>query len=168
MNFAQIRHYDTANGPGIRTSVFFSGCTHKCKGCFNEEYQDFSFGEKFTKNHISKIKTYLSEDYVAGLSILGGEPLEQNLDEMAEFLKEIKSSLRDDQNIWIYSGFTFEQIMNDEEKKNIIKHCDFLVDGRFVEEMKNLRLKFRGSENQRIIDIQKSLEEKKIILNNEI
>lgn len=155
MKYAQIRHYDTSNGTGIRTTVFVSGCTHNCYNCFNKEYQDFDFGFEFTQKEIDKIIEYLKEDVINGLTVLGGEPLQQNVDDMCNFLDQIRRV--SNKSIWIYSGYTYEEIIQDSQKVKILSYCDILVDGRFMERLKNLRLKFRGSSNQRIIDIQKSL-----------
>lgn len=155
MKYAQIRHYDTSNGTGIRTTVFVSGCTHNCYNCFNKEYQDFDFGFEFTQKEIDKIIEYLKEDVINGLTVIGGEPLQQNVDDMCNFLDQIRRV--SNKSIWIYSGYTYEEIIQDSQKVKILSYCDILVDGRFMERLKNLRLKFRGSSNQRIIDIQKSL-----------
>lgn len=162
MKYAQIRKYDIANGVGIRTSVFFSGCTHDCFNCFNKEYQDFDFGEEFTKKQIDEVIYYLSKDEVSGLTILGGEPLQQNYEDMINFLIQVRKATQ--KSIWIYSGYTYEEILNCEKKTNIISYCNVLVDGRYEDNLKNLRLKFRGSTNQRIIDIHNSLKEGKVVI----
>lgn len=162
MKYAQIRKYDIANGVGIRTSVFFSGCTHDCFNCFNKEYQDFDFGEEFTKKQIDEVIYYLSKDEVSGLTILGGEPLQQNYEDMINFLIQVRKATQ--KSIWIYSGYTYEEILNCEKKTNIISYCNVLVDGRYEDNLKNLRLKFRGSTNQRIIDIHNSLNEGKVVI----
>ncbi len=161
MNYAQIRHYDTANGVGIRTTLFVSGCTHRCYNCFNAEYQSFAFGQPFTQQEIELIKRYLSEPMIGGLTILGGEPLQQDPREMCTFLEQIRRV--SDKSIWIYSGYTYEEIIAEEEKKKILALCDVLVDGRYVESLKNLRLKFRGSANQRVIDIRETLRTGEIV-----
>ena len=164
MKYAQIRHYDISNGLGIRTSVFFTGCTHNCYNCFNKEYQDFSYGKEFTQKEIDLIIKYIKEDEVSGLTLLGGEPLQQNVDEMCNFLSQVRKASDDvNKKIWIYSGYTYKEILEDPGRTKIISYCDILVDGRYVEILKNLRLKFRGSTNQRIIDIQQSLKMGKII-----
>jgi anaerobic ribonucleoside-triphosphate reductase activating protein len=162
MKYAQIRKYDIANGVGIRTSVFFSGCTHDCFNCFNKEYQDFDFGEEFTQKQIDEVIYYLSKDEVSGLTILGGEPLQQNYEDMINFLIQVRKATQ--KSIWIYSGYTYEEILNCEKKTNIISYCNVLVDGRYEDNLKNLRLKFRGSTNQRIIDIHNSLNEGKVVI----
>ena len=162
MKYAQIRKYDIANGVGIRTSVFFSGCTHDCFNCFNKEYQDFDFGEEFTQKQIDEVIYYLSKDEVSGLTILGGEPLQQNYEDMINFLIQVRKATQ--KSIWIYSGYTYEEILNCEKKTNIISYCNVLVDGRYEDNLKNLRLKFRGSTNQRIIDIHNSLNQGKVVI----
>ncbi|EFM38809.1 anaerobic ribonucleoside-triphosphate reductase activating protein [Peptostreptococcaceae bacterium AS15] len=162
MKYAQIRKYDIANGVGIRTSVFVSGCTHNCFNCFNKDYQNFEYGNEFTQRQIDEIISYMSEDEIAGLTILGGEPLQQNYDDMIDFLKQVRNATK--KSIWIYSGYTFEEISKCEKKMEVISYCDVLVDGRYEEKLRNLRLKFRGSSNQRIIDIQRTLKEGKLVI----
>ncbi len=161
MNFAQIRKYDVANGPGIRTTIFVTGCTHKCHNCFNEEYQDFDFGDPWTQKETDEVIEDLKLDEVKGLTILGGEPFQNEVD-LLEVLRDIKKEVQKD--IWIFSGYTYEEILKDEDKKKLLGECDVLVDGRFVEALKDLSLRFRGSSNQRIIDVQKSLESNEVVL----
>lgn len=161
MNFAQIRKYDVANGPGIRTTIFVTGCTHKCHNCFNEEYQDFDFGDPWTPKETDEVIEDLKLDEVKGLTILGGEPFQNEVD-LLQVLREIKKEVQKD--IWIFSGYTYEEILKDEDKKKLLEECDVLVDGRFVEALKDLSLRFRGSSNQRIIDVQKSLESNEVVL----
>ena len=161
MNFAQIRKYDVANGPGIRTTIFVTGCTHKCHNCFNEEYQDFDFGDPWTQKETDEVIKDLKLDEVKGLTILGGEPFQNEVD-LLQVLRDIKKEVQKD--IWIFSGYTYEEILKDEDKKKLLEECDVLVDGRFVEALKDLNLRFRGSSNQRIIDIKKSLDENKVVL----
>ena len=161
MNFAQIRKYDVANGPGIRTTIFVTGCTHKCHNCFNEEYQDFDFGDPWTPKETDEVIEDLKLDEVKGLTILGGEPFQNEVD-LLEVLRDIKKEVQKD--IWIFSGYTYEEILKDEDKKKLLEECDVLVDGRFVEALKDLSLRFRGSSNQRIIDVQKSLESNEVVL----
>ena len=148
MNFAQIRKYDVANGPGIRTTIFVTGCTHKCHNCFNEEYQDFDFGDPWTQRETDEVIEDLKLDEVRGLTILGGEPFQNEVD-LLEVLRDIKKEVQKD--IWIFSGYTYEEILKDQDKKKLLEECDVLVDGRFVEALKDLNLRFRGSSNQRII-----------------
>lgn len=164
MKYGQIRKYDVANGPGIRTSFFVTGCDANCKNCFNEDYMSFSFGETWTKKETKKIIEYLKLDEVEGLSILGGEPFENTLD-LLEIIRDIRK--HSDKSIWIYSGFTYEILSKIPVTRELLSYCDVLVDGLFVEELKDLRLKFRGSSNQRIIDIKKSLKDGKISLMEE-
>lgn len=154
MRYGQIRAYDVANGIGIRTSIFVTGCTHNCKQCFNTKYMDFNFGEIWTDKTTDKVIEYLKDENVKGLTLLGGEPM-QNAKELTEIVRKIKKYINKD--IWIYSGYTFEEILLDENRFELLKECDILVDGRFVYELKDLKLKFRGSSNQRIIDIKKTL-----------
>lgn len=163
MRYGQIRKYDIANGPGIRTSIFVTGCSLNCKNCFNKEYQDPNFGKKWTSETSNEIIDYLSKDEVAGLTILGGEPFE-NAEELTLIIKDIKKHT--DKSIWIYSGYTFEKILKDPILKRLLEEVDVLVDGPFIEEMKDLKLKFRGSSNQRIIDVKKSLTNNSVILLN--
>lgn len=160
MRYAQIRKYDVANGPGIRTTIFVTGCTHNCKNCFNKEYQDFNFGDEWTQSETEKIIKYLNLDEVKGLTILGGEPFQNEID-LYNIVKEIRQNTQKD--IWIYSGYTWEQITREKNKNKLLELCDVLVDGPFIEDLKDLTLKFRGSSNQRIIDINKSLEQNQII-----
>lgn len=161
MNFAQIRKYDVANGPGIRTTIFVTGCTHKCPNCFNEEYQDFNFGNPWTLKETDEVIKYLKLDEVKGLTILGGEPFQNEVD-LLQVIRDIKKEVQ--KEIWIFSGYTYEEILKDQDKKKLLEECDVLVDGRFVEALKDLSLRFRGSSNQRIIDIKKSLEANEVVL----
>lgn len=160
MKYAQIRKYDVANGEGIRSVIFVTGCTHGCKGCFNREYWDFTYGKDWDNEATQTIIEYLKDPAVSGLTLLGGEPM-QNL-ELIQIVKDIKKEV--DKNIWVFSGYTYEQILKDPNKLELLKECDVLVDGLFIEELKNLKLKFRGSENQRVIDIQESLKTGKVVL----
>ncbi|MCM1245646.1 MAG: anaerobic ribonucleoside-triphosphate reductase activating protein [Roseburia sp.] len=163
MNYADIKQYDVANGLGVRVSIFVSGCTHYCKNCFNEETWDFNYGKPFTEAEIDKIISYLKPDHVAGLSVLGGEPFEPvNQEGLLPLLRAVKQTYPD-KDIWCYSGYLFDQQIlgqmckESEVTKEMLSYIDILVDGRFVEEKKSLKLRFRGSENQRIIDVKKSL-----------
>ena len=160
MNYAQIRKYDVANGPGIRSTIFVTGCTHNCYNCFNKEYQDFNFGKTWTDKETKEVIEYLELPEVKGLTVLGGEPFQNEVD-LLMTIPDIKKEVQKD--IWIFSGYTFEEIIKDENKKNLLEECDVLVDGRFVENLKDLTLRFRGSSNQRIIDVKRSLDENKVI-----
>ena len=161
MNFAQIRKYDVANGPGIRTTIFVTGCTHKCPNCFKEEYQDFNFGNPWTHKETDEVIEDLKLDEVKGLTVLGGEPFQNEVD-LLQVLRDIKKEVQ--KEIWIFSGYTYEEILKDKDKKKLLEECDVLVDGRFVEALKDLSLRFRGSSNQRIIDVKKSLEANEVVL----
>ena len=162
MNYAQLRHYDVANGPGVRASIFVSGCKFNCKGCFNKEAQDFNYGNIYTKEVENKFMEYVLDDNVKGISILGGEPLMQTMDDsLLNLLKRIKKE--SNKEIWMWTGFVYETAILDEKRKEILDYIDVLVDGQFVESKKVLNLKFRGSTNQRIIDLNKTRLTGKII-----
>ena len=167
MNFASIKNCDVANGIGVRISLFVSGCTHHCKNCFNSEAWDFNYGEKFTAKQQEYIVELLKPDYIAGLSLLGGEPMEpQNVKGLLPFIRDI-IKIYPQKTIWCYSGYTFEQLIdrNDADTNELLSYIDVLVDGKFVEELKDISLRFRGSSNQRIIDVKKTLaHDNKIIL----
>lgn len=163
MNYAKWHKCDFVNGKGIRTSLFVTGCSHHCKECWNKSIWDYDVGFEFTKDTSKEIINYIKENKsVKGLSLLGGEPFD-NLEGLIEFVKDFKKECSD-RDIWIWSGYTYAEILKDKKKLELLKMCDILVDGRFIVEKKNMRLKFRGSENQRIINVKKSLEQKKIIL----
>lgn len=162
MKYAQIRQYDIANGPGIRTSIFVTGCTLKCRNCFNPEYQDFNFGNDFDDAAFEKLVNYVNDRNVKGLSVLGGEPME-NAEDLSLVLKKLRGKMKKGKDIWIYSGYTFEKIKQDPIKTSLLEQCDVLVDGPFVEELADMKLKFRGSSNQRIINVKASLAEGKTI-----
>lgn len=156
MNYAAIKKTDIANGPGVRVSLFVSGCRRHCKGCFNSETWNFNYGNLFGKSTMNEILEALDKEYIEGFSILGGEPFEnENKETVYNVIRTVKEKFPQ-KTIWCYSGFCFEELA--ESSRNILELIDVLVDGPFVEEKKNLRLKFRGSENQRIIDVKKSLE----------
>lgn len=170
MKYADIKKADVANGLGVRVSVFVSGCTHHCKNCFNQEAWDFNYGNEFTQKEIDKVLDLMNHSYVAGLSLLGGEPMEHiNQQGLLPLLREVKNKYPD-KNIWCYSGYTFEKdIMNNmyknwKETPEFLSYIDVLVDGKFEEDKKDLSLRFRGSSNQRIIDVKKSLASEKTIL----
>jgi len=157
MNYMEIKKSDIANGPGVRVSLFVSGCTHHCKGCFNPDTWDFCAGKPFDTAVEDEIISLLSRDYIAGLTLLGGEPMEpENRAVLLPFLKRVRDALPE-KNIWCYSGYTFEDLL-DAGAKDILSFIDVLVDGEFVLEKKDIRLAFRGSSNQRILDIPTSLE----------
>ncbi len=161
MNYAAIKKYDIANGPGVRVSLFVSGCRHHCKGCFNSEAWDFGYGNTFGKNDMNEIIAALNKEYIEGFSVLGGEPFEpENKETVLNILRAVREHFPD-KTIWCYSGFLFDELK--ETAGSLLKLIDVLVDGKFIEEKKNLRLKFRGSENQRLIDVKKSLEKNQVI-----
>lgn len=169
MNYATIKPFDVANGPGVRVSLFVSGCTHHCKNCFNAEAWDFNYGQPFTDETLATIIKALEPDYIEGFSLLGGEPFEpQNQKVLCEVLEEIKKTYPQ-KTVWCYSGYTFDtdllsgRLCDFSITKRMLDCIDFLVDGKFVEEKKDLTLRFKGSSNQRIIDVQNSLKEGKII-----
>lgn len=163
MYYSKIRKYDVSNAPGVRTTLFVSGCTNDCEGCFNEELQDFKYGTKWTDETEDEFMTYVKNPNVVGVNILGGEPMQQDLS-LLKLLIRIKQETN--KNIWLWSGFTYEYIINNVHCKKILNYIDVLVDGKFERDKKDLSLKHRGSSNQRIINVQKSLKENKIILYN--
>ena len=167
MNFATIKNCDIANGPGVRVSLFVSGCTHRCPGCFNEVAWDFDYGQPFTQETIDSIIDMLRPSYVRGLTLLGGEPFEpQNQGAIVELLRQIKKELPQ-KSIWAFTGFLFDKdILSGRlgDCSEYLSYLDVLVDGPFVEAKKNLSLRFRGSENQRLIDVPASLRSGEIIL----
>lgn len=162
MNYGQMRKYDIANGDGIRTTLFVTGCTHHCYNCFNEEYQDPNAGKPWTEEETKLLLSYVADPNVAGLTILGGEPF-QNIEGLLPLLEAVRH-LVPEKKIWVYSGYTFEQIVACPMKKSLLEKCDILVDGLFVEALKDPGLRFRGSSNQRIIDIPKSLNTGEVII----
>ena len=173
MYYADIKKVDVANGPGVRVSLFVSGCTHKCKGCFNEEAWDFKYGHEYTQKEEDKIIELLKPDYIEGITILGGEPFEYvNQKGILPLLRRIRKELPN-KTIWCFSGYTFdtdilENMCNKyKETKTLISYIDVLVDGKFEIDKKNFKLKFRGSSNQRIINVKESLKNNKVILMDE-
>ncbi len=163
MNFATIKKHDVANGTGVRVSLFVSGCTHYCKGCFNSEAWDFNYGSLYTQNTENEIIDALKPPYIAGLSLLGGEPFEpENQRTIVTLLRRFKKEFPE-KNVWCYTGYTFDKDLikggnvYTEVTNEMLCAIDVLVDGEFIEEKKDLTLKFRGSSNQRIIDVKQSL-----------
>lgn len=160
MYYGNIKYYDISNGDGVRTSLFVSGCNHHCKGCFNEIAWDFNYGKEFSYNTLKEILDSLKPDYIAGLSILGGEPLDyKNINAVSTIVEVVRKSFPN-KSIWVYTGYTYEELL---ERNNlftslILNKIDVLVDGKFIEELKDISLKFRGSSNQRIIDMNKTRE----------
>ena len=148
MRFAQIRRFDVANGPGIRTSIFVTGCNLNCPGCFNKIYSDFNYGKLWTKFYENQLIEFLNNPHVSGLSVLGGEPLSQD-EQLDELLSRVKIEIK--KPVWLWTGFVFEQL--NLKQLQTLKFVDVLIDGPFNVSKKDLNLKFRGSSNQRIIDL---------------
>lgn len=173
MNYAEIKTTDIANGEGVRTSLFVSGCRHHCKNCFNEITWDFGYGELFTEETMEYIFKTLEPDYINGISLLGGEPFEpENQKVLLPFLVMLREKFPN-KDVWCYTGFTFEQITGNSDPKSraateiapeMLSLIDVLVDGPYVESLKDIRLKFRGSSNQRVIDVKKTIEKKRVTL----
>ena len=161
MNYASIKKTDVANGPGIRVSLFVSGCTHGCRGCFNSEAWDFRYGQEYTARTEEELLEALAPDYIRGLSVLGGEPMEpQNRGTVLGLLRKVRQEYPK-KDVWCYTGYDYEKDLlqwatQDAAVRELLSLIDVLVDGEFVEKRKNLRLAFRGSENQRLIDVKES------------
>ena len=162
MRYGQIRQYDIANGPGIRATVFVTGCSRRCVNCFNEEYQDFNAGSEWTAAETERLISYLQDDTNSGLTLLGGEPME-NAEDLLELVQVVRRAVPE-KSIWVYSGFLYEEILAQPARKALLEACDVLVDGPFVDALKDPGLYFRGSSNQRIIDVAKSREAGKAVL----
>lgn len=164
MRYNKIRKMDIANGPGIRVSVFFQGCAFHCKNCFNPETWDFDAGSDFGDEQIEEIINLAKEDHIKGLSILGGEPMHpKNIGATTKLAKRFKEAYPN-KTIWSWSGFLFDEYI---KKYEVVNYIDVIVDGQFVDELRNPNLKWRGSSNQRVIDVKKSLKENKVILYEE-
>ena len=160
MRYNKIRKMDISNGPGVRVSIFMQGCTFNCKECFNPETHDFNGGKEFNDDVIQEVLELCKDDSIVGLSILGGEPMHpNNIEGTTKLAKEFKEKYPN-KTIWAWTGFLFDRDLKDKE---VLKYIDVLVDGQFVEELKDPRLKYSGSSNQRVIDVQKSLKENKIV-----
>lgn len=166
MNYATIKKTDVANGPGVRVSLFVSGCTHHCKGCFNSEAWDFQYGTPYTEETEKEILEALAPDYIRGLSLLGGEPMEpQNRGTVLSLVKKVRERYPQ-KTIWCYSGYDFDRDLlpwmeaGDPVMAELLPLLDVIVDGEYMEEYRNLRIPFRGSENQRILDVPLSLKKK--------
>ena len=171
MLYCNIIEEDCANWEGFRTTLFVSGCNHHCKNCFNREAWDFNYGKEFTEDEQNEIIEDLKPEYITGLSLLGGEPFERtNQEGLVPLIKKVKEKYPN-KKIWCYTGFTFDnQIIGEMIKKEgrkttkeMLENIDYIVDGKFVEELKDPKLRFRGSSNQRIIDVKKSLRENRIV-----
>lgn len=176
-NIAKIKHYDIANGEGIRTSIFFSGCEHHCKNCFNSELWDFNVGNPFVDIIYNNEIVPTINEHIAGISILGGEPMHpKNVETVCHLVWNFKKDFPD-KTIWLWTGYTFDELLSKEYEEQlddvckfneVVKHTleniDVLVDGRYIEEQRDLTLKWRGSRNQRVISVQESLKQNKIVL----
>ena len=160
MRYSQIRSLDIANGPGCRVSVFVSGCEHRCKNCFNPETWNFDYGKEFTEDTLNSILELTKPDYISGLSILGGEPLHpRNIVEACRLARKFKE-VYPDKTVWLWTGYLLEAVFENLVDSGI----DVVVDGKFVEELKDLRLKYRGSLNQRVINLKETLRTGDLIL----
>ena len=169
MIYGDIKRFDVANGTGVRVSLFVSGCTHHCKDSYNKETWDFHYGKPITPKEEEAVIEYLKPDYIAGLTLIGGEPLEpSNQEVLLPFVKKVKE-IYPDKDVWCYTGYLFDRdVLGDmckksEITKELLTYIDILVDGEFVAEQKNLKINFRGSDNQRIIDVKKSLETGEVV-----
>ena len=170
MNYADIKQYDVANGPGVRISVFVSGCNHHCKDCFNEVAWDFNYGTPFTEETIETVIEYMKPSYIAGLTLLGCEPMEPaNQKVLLPLVRRVKE-VHPEKTIWCFTGFLFDrdivETMFDTvpETRELVSYFDVMVDGKFIAELKNVNLRFKGSSNQRTIMVQDSLDRKEIVL----
>lgn len=164
MKYNKIRKMDISNGPGVRVSIFMQGCTFNCKNCFNPDTHDFKSGKDFTEETIDKVLELCSKDYIVGLSILGGEPLHpKNIEGSTLLAKKFKEKYPT-KNLWVWSGYTFEEYIKDKE---IINYIDVLVDGQYNDDLHSPLLKWKGSSNQRVIDVKKTLKKDKIVIYEE-
>lgn len=163
MYIADYKKFDVLNGRGLRNSLFVSGCTHHCKGCFNAASWNFNYGFAYTTEFEQQVidDLLVPDIRVSGLSLLGGEPF-QNVDGLLGLVKRVRKECPD-KNIWAWSGYTFEELVTDSSRLELLTHCDVLIDGKFVLEQRNLKLKWRGSENQRVLDVQESLRQQAAI-----
>ena len=160
MRYNKIRKMDISNGPGVRVSIFMQGCTFNCKNCFNPETHDFNAGQKFSEDTIKKVLDLCENEHVEGLSILGGEPMNpQNIEGTTALAKAFKEKYPN-KNLWAWSGYKFDEDLKDKE---VLNYLDVLVDGVYIDEKRNPKLKWRGSENQRVIDIKESLKQHKVV-----
>lgn len=163
MNIADYKKFDVLNGRGLRNSLFTSGCRHHCKGCFNAATWNFDYGTPYTPQFEDQIISDLNVANIklSGLSILGGEPF-QNVDGLLGLVKRVREQC-EDKDIWIWSGYTFEEIVADTSKSELLTYCDVLIDGKFILAERNLKLQWRGSENQRVIDVKQSLRQGMVV-----
>ena len=159
MRYNKIRKMDIADGPGVRVSIFMQGCTFNCKNCFNPETHDFNGGKEFTDDTIARVLELCENENIEGLSILGGEPMHpKNIDGTTKLAKEFKEKYPN-KNIWVWTGFLFDKDLKDKE---VMKYIDVLVDGQYIDELHDPKLKWKGSSNQRVIDVQESLKQNKV------
>ena len=163
MKYSKIRKFDVTNGPGIRTTIFVSGCTHNCEDCFNKELQDFDHGDDWTEETENEFMEYVKNPMVVGINVLGGEPLQQLMDDcLLNLLKRVKEECPE-KTIWMWTGDLFEEAIENEKKKALIECADVLIDGQFEKAKRNIKLKYRGSENQRVIDVKETLKNGKVV-----
>ena len=163
MRYNKIRKMDIADGPGVRVSIFMQGCTFNCKNCFNHDTHDFNGGKEFTDETINRVLELCEKDHIEGLSILGGEPMHpKNIEGTTKLAKAFKEKFPN-KNVWAWSGFLFDRDLKDKE---VLNYIDTLVDGQYVDELRDPTLKWKGSSNQRVIDVQKSLETNEVVLIN--
>lgn len=163
MYYSKIKFNDVANGPGLRLSLFTSGCTHHCKGCFQPETWNFKNGEPFTLETQKYIIEKSKNKYIAGLSLLGGDPLD-NVDGILPLLQEYRKTFAATKSIWLWTGYLFEEILKDDLKSEVLPFIDVIIDGKFEENLKDITLKYKGSTNQRVIDVKKSVDTHTVIL----
>ena len=170
MNYATIKNCDIANGPGVRVSLFVSGCTHRCKGCFNEIAWDFDYGQPFTQQTVDQILDMMKPAYIKGITLLGGEPFEpSNQPALVDLLRQVRAAYPE-KSVWAYSGYIFDRdilpgrLGDPAVTRQLLSYLDVLVDGPFILEQKNLSLRFRGSSNQRLIHVPASLERGEVVL----
>lgn len=163
MYYSKIKFNDVANGPGLRLSLFTSGCTHHCKGCFQPETWNFKNGEPFTLETQKYIIEKSKNKYIAGLSLLGGDPLD-NVDGILPLLQEYRKTFAATKSIWLWTGYLFEEILKDDLKSEVLPFIDVIIDGKFEENLKDITLKYKGSINQRVIDVKKSVETHTVVL----
>lgn len=165
MKYNKIRKMDIADGPGVRVSIFMQGCSFNCKNCFNQETHDFNGGKDFTQDTVNRVLELCDKDYIEGLSILGGEPMHpRNIQGTTALAKAFKEKFPN-KSLWVWSGFTFDRDLKDKEA---LKYVDVLVDGQYIDELRNPKLEWRGSSNQRVINVQESLKTNKVTLVNNL
>lgn len=162
MNYAKIDYKDCGNGPGFRQTIFFSGCTFNCDGCFNKEAQDFNFGKEFTKEIQDEFILKAKRDYVMGINILGGEPLQQDLNILSSFLKRLKEETG--KSIWLWTGYNDNIVFANNSMLEVLAHLEVIVTGQFQRDKRSSKLMYKGSSNQKVIDVKKTLEAKELII----